>query len=73
MVELLLLLLELPQFELWAIASVPQLLRSVQLTHRWGIYYAVLERGTARTTTASESLQNVKDHVLGGPGMHHLP
>jgi hypothetical protein len=73
MVELLLLLLELPQFELWAITSVPLLLRSVQQTHRWGIYYAVLGRSTARTTTASESLQNVKDRVLGGPGTHHLP
>jgi hypothetical protein len=74
MVELLLLLLlELPWLELWAIAPVLLLLWSVQLTHRWGIHYAVLGRSTARTTTGSGSLQNVKDRVLGGPSMHHLP
>jgi hypothetical protein len=59
MVELLLLLLlqllllELPRLELWVIALILLLLRSAQLTLRWGIHYAVLGRSTARTTTAS--------------------
>jgi uncharacterized membrane protein YecN with MAPEG domain len=57
MVELLLLLLlELPQLELWAIAPILLLLRLVQLTHMWGVHHAVLGRSTARTTTASRSL-----------------
>jgi hypothetical protein len=58
MVELMLLLLlrlELPLLVLWAIAPILLLLRSVQLTPRWGIHHAVLRRSTARTTTASGS------------------
>jgi hypothetical protein len=51
MVELLLLLLELPWLELWAIAQILLLLWSTQLTPRWGIHHVVLGRHTARTTT----------------------
>jgi hypothetical protein len=62
MVELLLLLLllELPRLELWAVALVLVLPWSVQLTPRWGIHHAVLERSTARTTNASGS----RHHLL---------
>jgi hypothetical protein len=52
---LLLLLLELPQLELWAIAPILLLLRRTQLTPRWGIHHAVLGRSTACTTAASRS------------------
>jgi hypothetical protein len=62
MVELLLLLLsrllmllELLQLELWAVAPILLLLRSTQLTPRWGIHHAILGRSTARTSTASGS------------------
>jgi hypothetical protein len=56
MVELLLLLLlELPRLELWAIARILLLLRSGQLTPRWGIHHAVLGRSTGRTTMISGS------------------
>jgi hypothetical protein len=61
MIELLLLLLlwllllEVPRLELWAIARVLLLLRSAQLTPRWGIHHAVLVRSIAKTTTASGS------------------
>jgi hypothetical protein len=53
MVELLLLLLwllllELPQLELWVTAPILLLLWSTQLTPRWGAH-AVLGRSTART------------------------
>jgi hypothetical protein len=41
-----LLLLELPRLELWAIAPILLLLWSTQLTSRWGIHHAVLERST---------------------------
>jgi hypothetical protein len=54
-IELLMLLLELPRVELWAIAPILLLLWSTQLTPRWGIHHAVLGRSTARTTTASGS------------------
>jgi hypothetical protein len=56
MVELVLLLLlwlELSLLILRAIAPILLLLRSVQLTPRWGIHHAVLEKRTTRTTTAS--------------------
>jgi hypothetical protein len=52
---LLLLLLELPLLVLWVIASILLLLRSMQLTPRWGIHHAVLRRSTARTTTGRGS------------------
>jgi hypothetical protein len=41
-VELLLLLLELPRLELWAMAPILLLMWSTQLTSRWGIHHAVL-------------------------------
>jgi hypothetical protein len=70
MVELLLLLLllqllllELPLLELWAIAPILLLLRSAQLTLRWGIHHVVLRRSTARTTTSRGS----KHHPLPLP------
>jgi hypothetical protein len=53
MVELL--LLKLPWLELSAIAKILLLLWSTQLTPKWGIHHAVLERSTARTTSASVS------------------
>jgi hypothetical protein len=49
-----LLLLELPLLELQVIALILLLLRSEQLTHRWDIHHAVLERSTARTTTGDD-------------------
>jgi hypothetical protein len=51
----LLLLLELSRLELWATAPILLLLWSMQLTPRWGIHHAVLQRSTARTTTTSGS------------------
>jgi hypothetical protein len=54
-----LLLLELPQLELWVIAPILLLLWSTQLTPKWGIHHAVLGRITARTTTASRSRHNL--------------
>jgi hypothetical protein len=45
------LLLELPLLELWMIALILLLLRSTQLTPRWGIHHVVLKRSTARATT----------------------
>jgi hypothetical protein len=44
---LLLLLMELPFLILRGIAPILLLLRSVQLTPRWGIHHAVLGRSTA--------------------------
>jgi hypothetical protein len=41
-VELLLLLLELSLFELWAMAPILLMLSSMQLTPRWGIHHAIL-------------------------------
>jgi hypothetical protein len=73
MVELLLLfMLELPQLELWAIAPVQLLLRSVQRTPRWGIHYAVHGRSTARTITASRSRHHLLSLFLIGlsNGLH---
>jgi hypothetical protein len=49
----LLLLLELPRLELWAMAPIMLLLWSTQLTARWGIHHAVLQRSTTRATTAN--------------------
>jgi hypothetical protein len=46
-----LLLLKLPQMELWVITPILLLLRSAQLTPRWGIHHAVLGRSTTRTIT----------------------
>jgi hypothetical protein len=60
-VELLLLLLKLPQLELWVMAPILLLLWLMQLTPRWGIHHAVLERSTTRITAAS------------GSGHHPLP
>jgi hypothetical protein len=72
-VKLLLLLLELPWLELWAIAPVLLLLRSAQLTPRWRIHHVVLRRSTARTTTASGSRQHLLSVFLIGlsSGLHH--
>jgi hypothetical protein len=50
---LLRLLLELPRFQMWAIALILLLLWSVQLNPKWGIHHVVLGRSTARSTTAS--------------------
>jgi hypothetical protein len=71
MVELL--LLELPQLELWAIALILLLLWSTQLTPRRGIHHAVLGRSTARTTTASVSRHHLLSLFLIGlsNGLHH--
>jgi hypothetical protein len=56
---LLLLRLELPLLVMRAIAPILLLLlRSVQLTPRWDIHYAVLRRSTARTTTDRASRQH---------------
>jgi hypothetical protein len=70
---LLLLLLELPRLELWAIAPIMLLLWSTQLTPRWGIHHVVLGRSTARTTTASESRHHPLSLFLIGlsNGLHH--
>jgi hypothetical protein len=54
-VELLLLLLELPRLELWAMGPILLLLWSTRLNPRWGIHHAVLWRSTARTTAVSGS------------------
>jgi hypothetical protein len=51
----LLLLLELSRLKLWAMAPILLLLWSTQLTPRWGIHHVVLQRSTARITTASGS------------------
>jgi hypothetical protein len=73
MVELLLLLLELPQMELWAMAPILLLLWSTQLTPRWGIHHAVLWRSTARTTAASGFEHHPLSLFLIGlsNGLHH--
>jgi hypothetical protein len=79
MVELLLLLLlwllllELPQLELCMITPILLLLWSTRLTPRWGIHHAVLERSTARTTTASGSRHHPFYVFLIGlsNGLHH--
>jgi hypothetical protein len=55
---LLLLQLELPLLVLRAIAPILLLLRSAQLTPRWGIHYAVLRRSTARTITSRGSMHH---------------
>jgi hypothetical protein len=67
------LLLELPQLELWVIAPILLLLRSTQLTPRWGIHHAVLGRSTARTTTTSGSRHHPLSLLLIGlnNGLHH--
>jgi hypothetical protein len=72
-VELLLLLLELPRLELWAMAPILLLLWSTQLTPRWGIHHVVRWRSTARTTTASGSrLHPVPLFLIGlSNGLHH--
>jgi hypothetical protein len=75
MVELLLrllLLLELSQLKLWAMAPV-LLLWSTQLTPRWGICHTVLQRSTARTTTACRSRHQLLPLFLIGlsNGLHH--
>jgi hypothetical protein len=69
-----LLLLELPQLELWAIAPILQLLWLMQLTPTWGIHHAVLERSTTRTTTASGSRHHLFPPLLInlGNGVHHF-
>jgi hypothetical protein len=77
MVELLLLLrlllLELPQLELWVMAPILLLLWSTQLTPRWGIHHAVLWRSTTRTTAASGSRHHPLPLFLIGlsNGLHH--
>jgi hypothetical protein len=71
MIELL--LLKLPQLQLWVIALILLLLCSTQLTPRWGIHHAVLGRSTARTTTASISMHHLLPlrFVNLGNGLHH--
>jgi hypothetical protein len=76
MVELLLLrllLLELPQLELWVIALIFLLLWSTQLTPRWGIHHAVFGRSTGRTTTTSGSRHHPLSLFLIGlsNSLHH--
>jgi hypothetical protein len=78
MVELVLLLLQLLLLELsllvlWAIAPILLLLRSAQLTPRWGIHLAVLRTSTARTTTDRESRHHPLPLLLIGlsNGLHH--
>jgi hypothetical protein len=68
-----LLLLKLPQLELWVIAPILLLLWSTQLTPRWGIHHVVLGSGTARTTTASKSRHHHFPLLLVnlGNGLHH--
>jgi hypothetical protein len=56
MVELLLRQLELSLFVLWMITPILLLLRSAQLTLRWGIHHAILKRSTTRTTTIRGSM-----------------
>jgi hypothetical protein len=76
MVELLLrllLLLELSRLKLWAMALVLLLLWLTQLTPRWGICHTVLQRSTARTTTACRSRHQLLPLFLIGlsNGLHH--
>jgi hypothetical protein len=68
-----LLLLELLQLELWAMAPILLLLWSMQLTPRWGIHHAVLWRSTARTTTTSGSRHHPLPLFLISlyNGLHH--
>jgi hypothetical protein len=61
-----LLLLKLSKMELWEIAPVLLLLRSVQLTPRWAIHHVVLGRSTARTNTSSESTHHLLSLFLIG-------
>jgi hypothetical protein len=70
---LMLLLLELPLLELWAIAPVLLLLQLAQLAPKWGVHHAVLRRSTARTTTASGSRHHFLSLFLIGlsNGLHH--
>jgi hypothetical protein len=76
-VELLLLrllsLLELSWLKLWVMAPVLLLLWSTQLTPRWGIHHTVLQRSTARTTTACRSRHQLLPIFLIGliNGLHH--
>jgi hypothetical protein len=74
-VELLLrlLLLELSRLKLWAMAPVLLLLWSTQLTPRWGIHHTVLQRSTARTTTACKSRHQLLPLFLISlsKGLHH--
>jgi hypothetical protein len=55
----LLLLLELSRLKFWVMAPILLLLWSPQLTPRWGIHYAVVQRSIARTTTASGSMHHL--------------
>jgi hypothetical protein len=77
MVELLLLLLlwllllKLPQLELWVMAPILLLLWSMQLTPGWGIHHAVLGRSTARTTAASRSRHHPLFLIGLSNGLHH--
>jgi hypothetical protein len=68
-----LLLLELPWLELWATAPILLLLWSTQLTPMWGIHHVILERSTARTTTASGSRHHPLPPFLIGlsNNLHH--
>jgi hypothetical protein len=69
----LLLLLELSQLKLWAMAPVLLPLWSTQLTPRWGIHHTVLRRSTARTTTACRSMHQLLPLFLIGLSndLHH--
>jgi hypothetical protein len=68
-----LLLLELPQVELWVIAPILLLLWSTQLTPKWGIHHAVLGTSTTKTTTTSGSRHHPLSLFLIGlsNGLHH--
>jgi hypothetical protein len=65
--------LKLPWLELRAIALILLLLWSTQLTPRWGIHHAVLQRSTARTTTSRRSGHHLLPLFLIGlsNGLHH--
>jgi hypothetical protein len=68
-----LLSLELSRLELWMIAPILLLLWSTQLTPRRGIHHAVLQRSTARTTTAHKSRHHLLPLFLIGlsNSLHH--
>jgi hypothetical protein len=75
-VELLLLLLllqlELPLLVLRVIAQILQLLRSAQLSRRWGIHHVVLGRSTTKPTTSRGSRHHPLPFLLFGlsNGLH---
>jgi hypothetical protein len=79
MVELLLLLLlwllllELPRLKLCVIAPILLLLWSTHLTPRWGIHHTILQRSTARTTTATGSRHHLFPLLLTNlsNSLHH--